>query len=95
MLAYSKSTPATSSRAYAKFKSLDALVLFSKALNGKAVKDNAGNESVIQIEFAPYDKIPKNAGRLDPRQGTIDNGMYLCALGIHLTARSSYLMLTK
>ncbi|KAK9450064.1 Smg-4/UPF3 family-domain-containing protein [Limtongia smithiae] len=76
----SKSTPVTFSRAYAKFKSLDALVAFNKTFAGRTLKDSKGNESAMQIEFAPFDKAPKQRARADPRQGTIDNGKK-CELG--------------
>ncbi|KAK9368039.1 Smg-4/UPF3 family-domain-containing protein [Lipomyces kononenkoae] len=70
----SKSTPTTYSRAYAKFKDVESLIAFNKAFGGKAVKDTKGNESAMQIEFAPYEKIPKAKVKTDARQGTIDSG---------------------
>ncbi|KAK9237073.1 Smg-4/UPF3 family-domain-containing protein [Lipomyces kononenkoae] len=76
----SKSTPTTYSRAYAKFKNVESLIAFNKAFGGKAVKDTKGNESVMQIEFAPYEKIPKPKVKTDARQGTIDNGEH--AVGV-------------
>ncbi|KAK9385845.1 Smg-4/UPF3 family-domain-containing protein [Lipomyces mesembrius] len=70
----SKSTPTTYSRAYAKFKDVESLIAFNKAFGGKVVKDTKGNESAMQIEFAPYEKIPKTKVKKDARQDTIDNG---------------------
>ncbi|KAK9466472.1 Smg-4/UPF3 family-domain-containing protein [Lipomyces arxii] len=71
-LTSSKSTPMTYSRAYAKFKDLAVMLAFNKAFAGKVVKDAKGNESTLQIEFAPFDRIPSLVEKLDPKQGTID-----------------------
>ncbi|KAK9247798.1 Smg-4/UPF3 family-domain-containing protein [Lipomyces tetrasporus] len=70
----SKSTPMTFSRAYAKFKDVESLIAFNKAFGGKVVKDAKGNESAMQIEFAPYEKVPRTKVKIDTRHGTIENG---------------------
>ncbi|KAK9479431.1 Smg-4/UPF3 family-domain-containing protein, partial [Lipomyces japonicus] len=70
----SRSKPATYSRAYAKFKNVESLLAFHKAMNGRVLKDSKGNESRLQIEFAPNERIPKNKVKADARQNTIQAG---------------------
>ncbi|KAK9458499.1 Smg-4/UPF3 family-domain-containing protein [Lipomyces oligophaga] len=67
----SKSKPATFARAYIKFSSVDHLLKFHKEFSGKVLKDNNGFETAIQIEFAPYEKIPRKM-KSDRREGTIE-----------------------
>ena len=38
-------------------------------------KYHIGNESVAIVEFAPCQKIPPEKKKVDPRVGTIANGM--------------------
>ena len=36
-----------------------------------------GRESKTAIEFAPFQKVPKAKKKLDPRAGTLQDGMYI------------------
>lgn len=63
----------TYSRAYIKFKSLEALITFYKGFGGYLFKDEKGKEQRVLIEFAPFQKIPRlEKQKHDIRQGTID-----------------------
>ncbi|KAJ4490387.1 Smg-4/UPF3 family-domain-containing protein [Lentinula aciculospora] len=60
------------SRAYVVFRSEEQLALFSKEYDGHLFKDKAGNESQAVVEFAPYQKVPPEKKKIDPRNGTIE-----------------------
>lgn len=67
------------SRAYVAFANIDALVAFSTAYDGWMFRDKAGRVSNAVVEFAPNQKTPPaKAAKKDPKQGTIDQGKYLC-----------------
>lgn len=71
------------SRAYAKFKSVEALADFHKAFNGHIFTDSkgilsdtmltTGRSSRVVIEFAPFQKYVKGKTKPDARQGTIED----------------------
>ncbi|KAJ3930092.1 MAG: Smg-4/UPF3 family-domain-containing protein [Lentinula lateritia] len=69
------------SRAYILFKNEEQLALFSKEYDGHLFRDKsgrrpvssfAGNEAHAVVEFAPYQKVPPEKKKLDPRNGTIE-----------------------
>ncbi|KAG9035305.1 hypothetical protein FRB95_011600 [Tulasnella sp. JGI-2019a] len=59
------------SRAYISFKSADKLTEFNRAYDGHLFRDKAGNESEAVVEFAPFQKVPPEKKKNDPRAGTI------------------------
>ncbi|KAI5994347.1 Smg-4/UPF3 family-domain-containing protein [Pisolithus albus] len=60
------------SRAYIAFKNEEALATFSRAYDGHTFRDKSGNESHAVVEFAPYQKVPVEKRKPDPRINTID-----------------------
>ncbi|KAF8476939.1 Smg-4/UPF3 family-domain-containing protein, partial [Kalaharituber pfeilii] len=60
------------SRAYIKFKSQEYILALREGLDGRILTDNKGNQSRPQVEFAPFQKVPKKNVKHDARQGTID-----------------------
>ncbi|KAJ6264942.1 hypothetical protein Dda_1095 [Drechslerella dactyloides] len=70
-----RNKPTTYAIAYARARSTETLVQIKAALNGKSLIDSRGQEVRVQVEFAPFQKIPRTRGRLrhDGRSGTIDN----------------------
>ncbi|KAI8071882.1 Smg-4/UPF3 family-domain-containing protein [Thamnidium elegans] len=48
------------------------VVAFHQGFDGHVFMDSRGNESRAVVEFAPYQKIPKEHKTADVRQGTID-----------------------
>ena len=64
--------PNVRSRAYAKFRNIDALATFHRAFNGHTFTDSKGRSSRAMIEFAPFQKSVKGRIKPDARQGTID-----------------------
>ncbi|KAI8388641.1 Smg-4/UPF3 family-domain-containing protein [Radiomyces spectabilis] len=61
------------SRAYFHMKSMEAVIEFHRGFDGHIFLDNTGNESRAVVEFAPFQKLPKEHKAPDTRQGTIDN----------------------
>ncbi|EGG04220.1 uncharacterized protein MELLADRAFT_78386 [Melampsora larici-populina 98AG31] len=61
------------SRAYLYFSSVEDLVEFHHGYAQQAFRDSRGNITVPKIEFAPFQKIPTQVKKLDPRCGTIDS----------------------
>ena len=64
--------PNVRSRAYAKFRHIDALATFHRAFNGHTFTDSRGRSSRAVIEFAPFQKSVKGRIKPDARQGTIE-----------------------
>ncbi|KAJ3812948.1 Smg-4/UPF3 family-domain-containing protein [Lentinula aff. lateritia] len=60
------------SRAYILFKNEEQLALFSKEYDGHLFRDKSGKEAHAVVEFAPYQKVPPEKKKLDPRNGTIE-----------------------
>ncbi|KAJ4001906.1 Smg-4/UPF3 family-domain-containing protein [Lentinula boryana] len=60
------------SRAYIAFKNEEQLALFSKEYDGHLFRDKSGHESQAVVEFAPYQKVPSEKKKIDPRNGTIE-----------------------
>ncbi|KAI9320117.1 Smg-4/UPF3 family-domain-containing protein [Dichotomocladium elegans] len=60
------------SRAYFHMKSVEAVVAFHQGFDGHIFIDNKGTEHRAVVEFAPFQKLPKEAKNPDARQGTID-----------------------
>lgn len=86
------------SRAYIAFRSAAQLAAFSQAYDGHVFRDKAGmndadcviyaysivsgNESFAVVEFAPFQKIPSEKRKADPRMGTIEQGGFITYLVI-------------
>ncbi|KAI8643396.1 regulator of nonsense-mediated decay, partial [Parasitella parasitica] len=60
------------SRAYFHFKSMEAVIAFHQGFDGHAFVDSFGNDFRAVVEFALYQKLPKEHKTADARQGTID-----------------------
>lgn len=43
--------------------------------------DKHGNEGRAHVEFAPFQKIPREQRKADPKQGTIEEGRYFLTFG--------------
>ncbi|KAK4510561.1 Serine/threonine protein kinase [Mucor velutinosus] len=71
-LSKSKAKESIFSRAYFHFKSMEAVIAFHQGYDGHAFVDSRGNEFRAVVEFALYQKIPKEPKAADARQGTID-----------------------
>ncbi|GAA5814841.1 hypothetical protein MFLAVUS_008344 [Mucor flavus] len=82
-LSKSKAKESLFSRAYFHMKTMEAVVAFHQGFDGHVFMDSRGklmmnkkmtlgNESRAVVEFAPYQKIPKEHKTADVRQGTID-----------------------
>lgn len=61
------------SRAYLHFATVEDLVEFHQGYAQQAFRDSRGNITIPKIEFAPFQKIPTPAKKVDPRCGTIDS----------------------
>ncbi|KAI9474808.1 Smg-4/UPF3 family-domain-containing protein [Zychaea mexicana] len=62
------------SRAYFHMKSMEAVIAFHQGFDGHIFLDSKGTESRAVVEFAPFQKVPKEHKNPDTRQGTIDEG---------------------
>ncbi|KAL0093901.1 Smg-4/UPF3 family-domain-containing protein [Phycomyces blakesleeanus] len=72
-LSKSKAKEHVFSRAYFHFKTMEAVIAFHQGFDGHIFVDSRGNESRAVVEFAPYQKIPKEQKTTDARAGTIDS----------------------
>ncbi|ORY99078.1 Smg-4/UPF3 family-domain-containing protein [Syncephalastrum racemosum] len=61
------------SRAYFHMKTMEAVIAFHQGFDGHIFLDNRGIESRAVVEFAPFQKLPKEHKTPDARQGTIDD----------------------
>ncbi|OBZ84786.1 Regulator of nonsense transcripts UPF3 [Choanephora cucurbitarum] len=71
-LSKSKAKESVFSRAYFQFKTMEHVILFHQGFDGHLFVDSRGNEYRAVVEFAPYQKVPKEHKTVDVRQGTID-----------------------
>ncbi|KAF9974804.1 hypothetical protein BGZ73_001708 [Actinomortierella ambigua] len=62
----------TLGRAYLYFKTELMALDFQRAYHGHLFKDRQGNEGRAQVEFAPFQKAPRDKKKVDIRQGTIE-----------------------
>lgn len=61
------------SRAYFHMKTMEAVIAFHQGFDGHIFLDNRGIESRAVVEFAPFQKLPKEHKTPDARQATIDD----------------------
>lgn len=61
------------SRAYLNFITEEALFQFHQAFSGHVFVLDRGIEKRIEVEYAPFQKIPKGKQKPDPTQNTIEN----------------------
>jgi hypothetical protein len=61
--------------AYINFHSADSIGAFHTRFVDQVLTDKNGNEYRTQIEYAPYQRIPRLKKPKDPRQGKYENGM--------------------
>ncbi|CAM0139898.1 unnamed protein product [Umbelopsis sp. WA50703] len=71
-LSSSKAKQHVFSRAYFHFLTMEAVMAFHQGYDGHLFMDGKGNEYRAVVEFAPFQKIPKDHKTPDPRQGTIE-----------------------
>ncbi|KAI7848542.1 Smg-4/UPF3 family-domain-containing protein [Circinella umbellata] len=71
-LSQSKGKENIFSRAYFHMKTMDAVVAFHQGFDGHIFLDSKGTESRAVVEFAPFQKLPKEHKNPDTREGTID-----------------------
>ncbi|KAF9275216.1 hypothetical protein BGZ68_010940 [Mortierella alpina] len=62
----------TFARAYIYFKSEKLAADFKRAYHGHLFLDRNGNEGRAYVEFAPFQKIPREQRKPDAKQGTIE-----------------------
>ncbi|KAG9325101.1 hypothetical protein KVV02_006763 [Mortierella alpina] len=62
----------TFARAYIYFKSEKLAADFKKAYHGHLFVDRSGNEGRAYVEFAPFQKVPREQRKPDAKQGTIE-----------------------
>ncbi|KAF9907543.1 hypothetical protein EC991_010839 [Linnemannia zychae] len=62
----------TFARAYIYFKNEKAALEFQRAYHGHTFVDRNGNEGKAHVEFAPFQKIPREQRKADTKQGTIE-----------------------
>ncbi|KAF8536142.1 Smg-4/UPF3 family-domain-containing protein [Trichophaea hybrida] len=72
-IAKDRNKPSTTSRCYVKMKYPVQITGLSGALRAHGIfTDSKGNSTLPQIEFSPFQRIPKQKLRFDPRAGTIE-----------------------
>ncbi|KAF9116579.1 hypothetical protein BGX27_001435 [Mortierella sp. AM989] len=62
----------TFARAYIYFKNEKSALEFQKAYHGHVFMDRHGNEGRAYVEFAPFQKVPRDQRKTDAKQGTIE-----------------------
>ncbi|CAI2173522.1 13759_t:CDS:2 [Funneliformis geosporum] len=68
----SKNKESIFSRAYLHFKTVEQVLEFHRGYDNHLFIDGQGNENRAVVEFAIYQKLPKEHKKPDPRQGTIE-----------------------
>ncbi|RIA92781.1 Smg-4/UPF3 family-domain-containing protein [Glomus cerebriforme] len=68
----SKNKESIFSRAYFHFKTVEQVLDFHRGYDNHLFIDRQGNENRAVVEFAIYQKLPKEHKKPDPRQGTIE-----------------------
>ncbi len=63
-----------SSTAYLNFKSPADVLAFKSAFDGAPFSDERGGQHPAAVEYAPFQRVPKQRVKRDPREGTIENG---------------------
>ena len=53
---------------------------FQKAYHGHVFMDKQGNEGRAFVEFAPFQKVPRDQRKADTKQGTIEDGKSCSAI---------------
>ncbi|KAF9297083.1 hypothetical protein BGZ88_011105 [Linnemannia elongata] len=76
----------TFARAYIYFKNEKLALEFQKAYHGHTFVDRHGNEGKAHVEFAPFQKIPREQRKADTKQGTIEEDPDYIAFLQSLTA---------
>ncbi|CAI5465308.1 unnamed protein product [Closterium sp. Yama58-4] len=68
----SSAKKAALSRAYINFFTPDDVLAFSSDFHGHTFVNEKGQQFQATVEYAPWQKVPREAQRKDPRQGTIE-----------------------
>ncbi|KAF9154202.1 hypothetical protein BG015_001576 [Linnemannia schmuckeri] len=76
----------TFARAYIYFKNEKLALEFQKTYHGHTFVDRHGNEGKAHVEFAPFQKIPREQRKPDTKQGTIEEDPDYIAFLKSLTA---------
>lgn len=62
------------STAYLKLNNADLVPVLKWVLESRPMVDEQGQTFQCQVELAPFQKVPKQSRRQDPREGTYDRG---------------------
>lgn len=62
------------SRAYLNFLDAAEVLKFKSQFAGHAFVNKKGAQYRCLVEYAPYQKIPREKAKEDPREGTYENG---------------------
>lgn len=57
-------------------RSIAFLSAFSQGFEDHTFRDKARNEAHTVLEFAPCQKVPPEKKKVDPRIGTVEQGMF-------------------
>ncbi|CAG8485051.1 8303_t:CDS:2 [Ambispora leptoticha] len=83
------------SRAYFHFKTDEMVLEFHREYDNHLFVDSKGNETRAVVEFAPFQKLPKERKKPDPRQGTIESDPDYLAFVESLKAEESAQLSSK
>ena len=71
------------SRAYLNFLDAAEVLRFRAQFGGHAFVNKKGAQYKCTVEYAPYQKVPRDKAKEDPREGTYENGQpAICAMSI-------------
>lgn len=62
------------SRAYLNFQQPQQVLLFKQQFDSRLFSGEKSAQYRCQVEYAPYQRVPKAKARHDPREGTIEQG---------------------
>ena len=68
------------SRAYLHFLDASEVPKFRSQFAGHAFVNKKGAQYSCCVEYAPYQRIPREKAKEDPREGTYENGQSCCAI---------------
>lgn len=68
------------SRAYLNFLEASEVLKFRSQFAGHAFVNKKGAQYRCVVEYAPYQRIPREKAKQDPREGTYENGKCTCCI---------------
>ena len=75
------------SRAYLNFLTAEDVFDFKAKFDGHVFVSNKGNQYKCSVEYAPFQKVPKQQGKKNPNEGTIERGTLLLLLQLYSSDR--------